>query len=181
MTTIIGIQYDDHCEISVDSRITDDDGLIYSHPDMKKYAERGAFIIAGSGEVTPCDVAQNVWIPPRLLSEDKKNIYKFMIVKVMPSLRECLVKNGYNFNESKENNPGERFHLLIACNGEIFDVDEELSVIKKDTGIYAIGSGGQLALGALAMGATALDALDRVSQMSVYTAPPFYTVKQFKK
>lgn len=181
MTTIIGIQYDDYCEISVDSRVTDDNGLIYTHPDMMKYAERGALIIAGSGEVTPCDIAQNIWVPPRLLAEDKKNIYKFMIVKVMPSLRECLTKNGYNFNESKDNNSGERFHFLIACNGQVFDVDEELSVIRRENGIYAIGSGGQLALGALSMGATALEALEKVSQMSAYTAPPFYSIKQFKK
>jgi ATP-dependent protease HslVU (ClpYQ) peptidase subunit len=104
-----------------------------------------------------------------------------MIVKAMPSLRECLTKNGYNFNESKDSNASERFHFIIACNGELFDVDEELSVIRKENGIYATGSGGQLALGALAMGATALEALEKVSSMSAYTAPPFYSIKQIKK
>ena len=181
MTTIIGMQYDDYCEIAVDSRVTDDNGLIYSHPDMMKFAERGAFVIAGSGEVSPCDVAQNMWIPPRLLVEDRKNIYKFMITKAMPSLRKCLTENGYNFNESTDKNEGERFHFIIACNGELFDVDEELSVIRKDTGIYATGSGGQLALGMLHFGASPLEALSKVSELSAYTAPPFYIIKQYKK
>lgn len=179
MTTIIGLQYDDHCEIAVDSRVTDDNGLIYSHPDMMKYAVRGAIVAAGSGEVGPCDIIQNMWVPPRLLVEDKKNIYKFMITKAMPSLRKCLTDNGYNFNDTSKD--GERFHFIMACNGELFDVDEYLSVIRREDGRYATGSGGQLALGALAMGATALEALEKVSELSAYTAPPFYTVKQYKK
>ena len=51
MTTIVGVQKADHCIIAVDSRVTDDDGRIYTHPDMMKFAERGAFIVAGSGEI----------------------------------------------------------------------------------------------------------------------------------
>lgn len=181
MTTIVGIQYDDYCEIYADSRVTDDSGRVYTHPDMQKFAQRGAFIVAGSGEVTPCDVAQNLWDPPRLLAEDKKNIYKFMITKVMPSLRECLSKNGYNFDEPQEKNAGERFHFLIACNGELFDVDQELSVIRDISGIYAVGSGAPYALGALDRGATGMEALETAARLSIYTAAPFHVIKQIKK
>lgn len=180
MTTIVGIQKPDCAMIAVDSRVTDDNGRIYSHPDMKKYAERGAFIIAGSGEVLPCDIVQNMWNPPRLLAADKANIYKFMITKVMPSIRELLTKNGYNFDEQQDKKEGERFHFLIACNGELFDVDQELSVTRDARGYYAIGSGGDYALGALAMGASPLNALEVAANISVYTAPPFYEVTQYK-
>ena len=64
MTTIIGIEYADSAAIVADSQTTDDSGRIYSHPDVKKIAERGAFLVAGSGEVLPCDVAQHIWEPP---------------------------------------------------------------------------------------------------------------------
>lgn len=179
MTTIVGIEYEDYCEIHVDSRITDDDGRIYSHKDMLKYAKRGPLIIAGSGEVMPCDIAQNMWNPPKLTEADKKNVYKFMITKVMPSLRKVLTDNGFNFDEPKEKNDV-RFHFIIACNGQLFDVDQELSVTRDDSGFYAVGSGAPYALGALHAGADGEEALEIAAKISAYTAPPFYTVTQNK-
>lgn len=180
MTTIVGVQHKDYCEIHVDSRVTDDSGRIFSHPDMMKFAERGSLIIAGSGEVLPCDVAQNIWNPPRLLAADKQNIYKFMITKVMPSLREVLAKNGYNFDEAHDKKEGERFHFLIACNGELFDVDQDLSVTRDQSGVYAVGSGAPYALGALYAKASPLDALKIAATLSAYTAEPFYSIEQYK-
>ena len=61
MTTIIGVEYDDKSVIVADSRITDDSGKVYSHPVMRKITQRGALLIAGAGEVAPCDIAQNIW------------------------------------------------------------------------------------------------------------------------
>jgi len=49
MTTIIGIEYQDSCFLVADSQTTDDSGKIYNHPDVQKIAERGAFLVAGSG------------------------------------------------------------------------------------------------------------------------------------
>ena len=181
MTTIIGIQYDDKSEIYVDSRVTDDNGRIYSHPEMKKFAELGDFIVAGSGETLPCDVAQKIWQPPKLTPKDKKDIYSFMIKKAMPSLRECLSSNGYNFDEEHDKKKfGERFHFIISCCGELFDVDQELTVCRTNTGIYVAGSGGEIALGAMLVGAEPIEALEKVSQVSAYTAAPFYSIEQYK-
>lgn len=179
MTTIVGIQHEFYCEIHVDSRVTDDSGQIFSHPDMKKYAQRGAFIIAGSGEVLPCDIVQNMWNPPKPTEADKAHPYRFMITKVMPSIREVLVKNGFNFDEPKEKGDM-RFHFIIAFNGELFDVDQELSVTRDETGLYAVGSGAPYALGALHMGAEGEEALEVAAKISAFTAPPFYSITQYK-
>jgi len=179
VTTIVGIQHDYYCEIHVDSRVTDDNGQIYTHPDMMKFAKRGALIIAGSGEVLPCDIAQNMWNPPKPTEADKQNLYKFMITKVMPSLRDILSKNGYNFDEPKEKGDT-RFHFIIACNGELFDVDQELSVTRDASGMYAVGSGATYALGAMHAGADPEEALEIAAKLSAYTAPPFYSITQYK-
>ena len=157
MTTIIGIEYDDHSLIVADSRVTDDSGRIYAHKVMKKIAKRGAVVIAGAGEVAPCDIAQNIWVPPTFTAKDKKDVYRFMITKVMPSLRKCLIDNGYNFEEEKKD--GMRFQFLISVGGEIFDIDEDLSVMKSEDNMYAIGSGGSFALGALYAGSDPHDAM----------------------
>jgi ATP-dependent protease HslVU (ClpYQ) peptidase subunit len=181
MTTIIGVQHDDKSEIFVDSRVTDDNGRIYSHPDMKKYAVKGDFIIAGSGETLPCDIAQKVWTPPKPTAKERKDVYSFMITKAMPSLRECLSSNGYNFDEEHDKKKdGERFHLIISCCGELFDIDQELSVCRDENGFYVAGSGGDYAMGALVVGATPLEALEAVTKISAYTAPPFYSIEQYK-
>ena len=179
MTTIAGIQHLGYCEIWVDSRITAPDGQIYSHPDMKKYAKRGQLIIAGSGEVVPCDIAQNIWNPPIATESDKKNPYKFMIRKAMPSLRKVLTDNGYNFDESKDKDDI-RFQFIIAFNGELFDIDQDLAVSRDIHGFYGAGSGGSYALGALYAGADGEEALEIAAKINMHTAPPFYSIIQYK-
>lgn len=178
MTTIIGIEYDDHSLIVADSRVTDDSGRIYAHKVMKKIARRGAVVIAGAGEVAPCDIAQNIWVPPQFTAKDKKDVYRFMITKVMPSLRKCLIDNGYNFEEEKKD--GMRFQFLISVGGEVFDIDEDLSVMKSEDNMYAIGSGGSFALGALYAGADPLEAMEIACKVSAYSAAPFYQEIQQK-
>lgn len=178
MTTIIGIEYEDKSIILADSRVTGDDGRIYSHPVMRKIAKRGALLVAGAGEVAPCDIAQNVWVPPAFTQKDKKDAYRYLVTKAMPSLRKCLTDNGYSFEEEKKE--GMRFQFLIAVGGELFDIDEELTVIKSDDNLYAIGSGGAYALGALYAGAEPMVAMDIASKLSAYTFPPFYVEEQSK-
>ena len=177
MTTIIGIEYDHSCLMVADSQTTDDNGFIYNHPDVKKLSERGSFIIGGSGEVLPCDVAQHIWEPPTPTAKDRKDLYHFMIVKAMPSLRKCLTENGYNFDETKTES---RFQFLMAVDGELFDIDHDLSVSKNKSGIYAAGSGAFFALGALHAGVDAHQAIEIAAKLTAFTAGPYVSKTQFK-
>ena len=177
MTTIIGIEYEDSCFLVADSQTTDDSGKIYTHSDVKKIAERSSFLVAGSGEVLPCDVAQHIWEPPTPNKKDRQDLYHFMIAKAMPSLRKCLSENGYNFDEAKNE---ARFQFLIAVCGEIFDVDQELSVSRSADGMYAVGSGAAYALGALHAGADAHEAMEIAAKITAFTAGPYYSKTQTK-
>lgn len=177
MTTIIGLEYKDHAIIIADNQTTDDSGYIYSHPDVHKISERGSFLIAGSGEVLPCDIAQHIWEPPTPTKVDKKNLYHFMIAKVMPSLRKCLSDNGYDFNDGTKDM---RFQFLIAINGEIFDIDQECSVSKSESNVYAAGSGAPYVLGAIHAGADAYEAMEIASKLTAFTAGPYLSKTQLK-
>ncbi len=177
MTTIIGIQYDKDCILVADSQTTDDSGYIYKHPNTKKISERNGYLIAGSGEVLPCDVAQHIWEPPTPTKSDKSDLYHFMISKAMPSLRRTLSANGFNFDEPKTE---QRFQFLIAVCGEIFDVDDELSVSQNESGVYAAGSGAYFAIGALYAGADAYEAMEIASRVSAFTSGPYISKTQFK-
>jgi len=183
MTTIVGVQYEDKCVIVADNQVTDEQGRRFTHPDMKKIAERGAFLIAGSGEVSPCDIVQHFWNPPKPTAADKKDLYHFVITKAMPSMRKCLVENGYDFNEGKgdgKEDGEQRFHFIIAVGGELFDVGDDLSVCRSDENWYAVGSGAQFALGALYMGAHPEEAVEAAIKFSVYSSGPLLTMEQYK-
>jgi ATP-dependent protease HslVU (ClpYQ) peptidase subunit len=92
----------------------------------------------------------------------------------MTSLIKCLIDNNYSFYETGDN----RFHFLLAVNGQLFDIDQDLAVSKSADGIYAVGSGADFAIGALHAGATPLQAMEIASKVSAYTAPPFIERKQ---
>ena len=172
MTTIVGVQYDGYCELVADSLVSDDSGRTWTHPDMTKINRRGAFLIAGSGEVSPCDIAQHIWKPPVLDEKDKQDVYHFMITKAMPSLRECLKSNGYDFDGGDDKDTSSRFQFLMAVNGQLFDIGDDLSVMRSALGFYAVGSGGQIALGALLAGAEAMEAVGYACEVSVYSGLP---------
>ena len=181
MTTIIGIQYEDRCILLADNQVTDESGRVYRHPDMAKISERGDFIIAGSGEVSPCDIAQHIWNPPKLTAKDSKDIYHFMIAKAMPSLRKCLEENGYNFNEDHDKSKeGLRFQFLMAVGGELFDIDQDLAVMRSMDGVYAVGAGTAYALGALHAGAKPMKVMDIVEKLTNFTSGPYLEKKQYK-
>ena len=96
---------------------------------------------------------------------------------VVPSLRTALTVNGY---QPDKDNDEPDFIFLIAIKGTIFEIDETLSVLMRDDGIYGIGSGSAYAVGALHAGATWRQAMNIASKNNVFTAPPYATHKQTK-
>ena len=178
MTTIIGLEYPKSAIIVADSQTTDEGGRIYTHPEVEKISANGSFLIAGSGETLPCDIAQHIWDSPIPTKQDREDLYRFMIKKAMPSLRKCMTENGYNFDEDTKET---RFQFIIAVGGEIFDVDQELSISKSADGVYAAGSGAPYALGAIHAGADAYEAMEIASKLTAFTAGPYISKEQPKK
>ncbi len=175
MTTIIGIQQDNGCILAADSRTTAG-GRPYSHPIVTKISKRGKWLVAGAGDVQPCDVIQHVWKPPAIPA-NVKDMYHFMITTVAPSIRECIKESGY-VPDKDDADAG--FELILAINGTIYQVDDSYSVYLRDDGLYGAGSGASFALGALAGGATWKQAMQIAARNDVYTAPPFITHRQEK-
>ncbi len=178
MTTIIGLEYKDRCFLVADSQTTDEGGRIYTHPEVEKITANGAFLIAGSGETLPCDIAQHIWESPVPTKQDRQDLYRFMIKKAMPSLRKCMTENGYNFDEDTKE---VRFQFIMAVGGEIFDIDQELSISKSADGVYAAGSGAPYALGAIHAGADAYEAMEIASKLTAFTAGPYISKEQPRK
>jgi hypothetical protein len=177
MTTICAVQYEDRVVIGADSQVTSN--YKYWHPRMVKVSERGQYLIAGSGLSSACDIAQHIWTPPTPTAADRKDLYHFMIAKVVPSLKQCFKDNDFKLEDDKDEET--RFAFLIAIGGEVFDLADDFAISIDSSGHYAIGSGSSLALGALAHKATIEEALEIAASKDPYTSAPFYFYEQVKR
>ena len=177
MTTIIAIQYEDRVVMGADSQVTAT--RKYSHPRMAKITERNQYLLAGAGLSAACDIAQHIWIPPKATLDDRKDLYHFMIAKVVPSLKQCFKDNDFRLEGDKDEET--RFSFLIAIGGEVFDLADDFAISLDGSGHYAIGSGSSLALGALAHEATLEEALEIAASKDPYTSAPFYFYEQVKR
>jgi hypothetical protein len=153
MTTIIGIQTKDGCSLVADSRTSDEGGRPYSHPDINKITSRGEYLIAGAGDIQPCDIVQHIWSPPPV---PRTGLYEFMVTHVCPSIRQAIKDNGYEPKKDQEPD----FEFLIAIRGELFEIE------------YAIG--------ALQAGASWETAMHIAEKNDIYTAKPFKVFNQLK-
>jgi hypothetical protein len=115
---------------------------------QEKIIKKGDYIYAFAGDAIAGNIANFLWNPPKLIKT--MPIDDFMQSKVLPSLREVMNDNGYHGATKDDKDGG--FDALICLNGSIYEVDHDFLWSRDDRGLYAVGSGGSLALGALATG-----------------------------
>jgi ATP-dependent protease HslVU (ClpYQ) peptidase subunit len=178
MTTIIAVQGKSKVVFGADSQVTAGNGRVQRHRQMVKITQQGQYIIAGSGECAPCDIAQHIWKPPTPQKSDWADLYHFMIVKVIPSLKTCFKEQEYKWDKEDEEN---KFSFLIAVGGQVFEIADDMSVTLDSTGFYGVGSGSPYAIGALEAGATVQQALEIAAKNDAYTSSPFLYFTQLKK
>ena len=175
MTTIVAVCKNGIVTMGADSQVTDGD-RINNDLRMEKITKNNGYLIAGAGDATPCDILQHIFVPPVPTVSERKNLYKFMITKFVPSMRECLDENGWKPVQNDDSG----FNMLIAFDGEVFDIGDDFSVLLNNKGIYGIGNGSKYAIGALWVGATIEKALEAASDNDIYTSGPFQIVQQKK-
>lgn len=142
---------------------------------MVKVVERGQYLIAGAGLSSACDIIQHIWNPPKVQAADKDDLYHFMITKVIPSMKQIFKEHDFKWDEKDDET---KFAFLIAIGGEVFDIADDFAVCIDVGGIYGIGSGSSLGIGALKAGASMKKALEIAANKDPYTAPPFTYYEQ---
>jgi ATP-dependent protease HslVU (ClpYQ) peptidase subunit len=107
-------------------------------------------------------------------------------------LRECFETQGYASpdNDSKQHIAEHASTIFMAVNGQIYIIDGDYSWISDSSGMFAIGSGAQYALGAMfamqpkgkmTVGAArklALKAIATSAKFDPYTGAPYHTFSQ---
>ena len=178
MTTIIGVEYANRCVLLGDSRVVGD-SKIYSHSDMVKVVTNGNYLVGAAGDVRALQVVLHTWKPPVLLAKDKSNIFQFMVSKVAPSLKQLFTDSG--LLDSKSSDKDFEINVLVALNGNLFEIDSDFAVSRNSDGYYAVGTGGDYALGALYAGVTPEEAAKVAAINDSKTAEPFIVETQYKK
>lgn len=176
MTTIVGTCKNGNVVLGADSQVTSD-STIYNSLVMEKITKNNGYLIAGSGDSSACDILQHIFIPPVPNASERKNLYRFMITKFIPAMRECLEENDYKADPSDKESG---FSMLIAFDGELFDISDDFSVLVSEDGIYGVGNGAKWAMGALHAGASVQEALEIAAKKDIYTSGPFQIIKQQK-
>jgi hypothetical protein len=122
----------------------------------------------------PCDIVQHIWKPPSLTPVATKDPYHYMVETIAPSLRFTLSMNGYQPDKESDD---QDFIFLIALNGIIYEIDDTLSVLMRDDGIYGIGSGASYAIGALHAGASWKQAMRYCSEEQCLYCPTIHNAQ----
>lgn len=175
ITTIIARQYADRAVVLADSQVSANE-RIYNDPRMNKIAQQGRWLIAGAGNVAPCDIAVHIWKPPAPTKQDSQDLYHFMVTKVIPSLKQCFKDNQFEITESEKDSIV--FQLIVVIDGHIFEINDDFSVLVRADGIYSIGSGYQYAIGAMSVGAEPSAAMDAAIANDVNSCGPVTTKVQ---
>jgi len=180
MTTIIAVQKRNEVLFGSDAQVTSGN-RISRHQLMAKIVERGPYIIAGSGEVAACDIIQHIWVPPTPKGNDWNDLYHYVISTVVPSMKLAFKDNEYKWSEITDDENEPKFGFLIAIGGQVFEISDDFSVGLDSTGYYGIGSGSDIAVGALHAGANMEEALKIAARLDAYTSPPFYYFQQSRR
>jgi hypothetical protein len=159
MTTIIGIQGDGFALVCTDSQVSDIDTQGYAtqiatlRESASKIASNGRYLLGAAGDVRAINILHHAFTPPTAPANLKgKRLDHFMTVKFIPALRECFETQGYAIpqSDSSEHIAEQGSSIIVVINGIIYVIDGTYSWYSDTAGFYAIGTGAQYALGAIA-------------------------------
>lgn len=168
MTTIAAVQGPSWAIIGFDSQVSESDGRKYQLPDdAAKCFEVGQYVIGVAGDLRVVNILSNSFVPPEPPRTVGKKLDKFLISRFIPSLRRTFDHNSYG-KEWKD----EGALLIVAVNGIIYEIGPNFDCIRDTRGLYAIGSGGNFALGALV-------ALDEPGRRTLRKAEQMVTTAMF--
>lgn len=199
MTTIVAIQGNGFALVGSDSRICDVDegGYVSMTTTLKgtsaKVATNGKYLLGAAGDVRAINILHHAFTPPQPpISAIGSKLDKFFTTKFIPALRECFEQQGYAVpqRDTSSHIAEQSSTILVVVNATVYVVNEDYSWANERSGIYALGSGAQYAVGALharkgkkeytptKARSEILLALQVASRFDPHTGPPFNCLMQ---
>lgn len=141
----------------------------------------GDMLIGGAGSVRACEVVEEYY--PLTTPHDDHDPYIYLLKVFIPEVTRVLKEHnasmiGDDYTTS----------FLVGVQGRLFEISGDFSVNPLSECAFAIGHGGDLALGAFLMGRALNDSPDQIeahlltalriaAQRNLAVAPPFYIEK----
>ena len=146
MTTLVAIQGDGWSVMGCDSRLSDEHGR-FQVSKTPKIVNNNGILIAGCGSSRVSNVLHYGYKQPNPVIKEDLNTY--MTQRFIPAMRKQFVDAGIDMKED-----GDVAQIdggfLISVKGQVFSVSEDYSWDTDVRNVYVMGSGGDVALGALA-------------------------------
>lgn len=113
--------------------------LVRSEP---KVVRRGAFLFGRSGDLRPTQVLFHAFTPPP--HPDGKDALAYLVTDFAKALRQALVEHNVHLKDEEIG-----CEVLIGYRGRLFGLECNFGVSEIARDYHAVGSGDQVALGAL--------------------------------
>lgn len=149
MTTIVAAQGDNWAVIGYDSLVSDESGRSsILGRGSSKIVKNGQYLLGAAGDARAINILAHVFSPPKPNDLVGVRLDKFITSKFVPALRACFEDQGYAPQQLRE--IAQHGSVVIAVvNGATYEIDEDYSWVRDSTGVYAAGTGGDFALGAM--------------------------------
>lgn len=145
MTTIAAVQGPSWAVVGFDAQVSEMDGRKYQLPDdAAKCFEIGKYVIGVAGDFRIVNILSHSFSPPDPPDVVGPKLDKFMVTRFIPVVKKSLDNNFYG-RDGKEDGA----LLIVIVNGIVYEIGPAFDCIRDTKGLYAIGSGGNFALGAL--------------------------------
>lgn len=181
MTTIAGIQGESWAVIGYDSRVTEEQKIYTLPKDNGKVFKNGNYLLGVAGDMRAVNLLSYVFKPPAVPPTTQGvRLDKFISNSFIPELKKCFEDASYSKDGDQDS------QVICIINGTIYEIGNDYSWAKDETGVYAVGSGSDYALGALmatletrkrtlATAKTLVrQALTIASKLDPNTSPPIY-------
>lgn len=149
MTTIVCVQGPAWAVVGYDSQVTEEDGRRYTMArGSTKVAKNGDYLLGAAGDVRAINILTHAFVPPVADGMVGVKLDRFITNKFIPSLRACFEAQGYAAS-GKDEQAQYGSDVLVVVSGTIYVIGDDYSWVRDSAGVYALGTGGDYALGAL--------------------------------
>lgn len=150
MTTIVAVQGSGWAVVGYDSQVTEEDGRRYTMArGSSKVAKNGEYLLGAAGDVRAINILAYAFSPPKVGDLTGVRLDRFITSRFVPALRACFETQGYAASKESKEIAEQGSVVLVVVNGTIYVIGEDYSWVRDSGAIYAFGSGGDYALGAL--------------------------------
>ena len=142
MTCIAAVVWGNKVTMGGDSAVT---GYVEQTLAAKKVFRHGSFLLGYSGSVRMCNLLAYVFAPPELPAD--MPIERYLTTLFADALRTALKDAGNAYKEKEQEQSAGYF--LLGYRDRLFRIGSDYSFVEVCEGYDAIGSGCEVALGAL--------------------------------